>query len=326
MAFLTLVSGIGLLLFAIFNLRKTLTDSSVNIGGIIKKTTNGTIHSVIGGFGATVCTQSSSATSSILVGLTDSGIIPLVAVLPLVVGINLGSSITVLIVSLPISEVVAALSIPFFFISTMAKRRKIADAFSILLSLSMVFIAIRYIALSAQPFETKVVSFLSGDEKPFLLFIIGALAAAITQSSTMVIAVTISLIASGEIPSSSLLGVYYLVLGTNIGTCSTALFASAAGGKSGKLVATTHLWFNVVGAVIYLFLFQFKAFRNLNDIVLDSFKATSIKVATFNFSYNLITGVAILLGRYALNCAKARCRKSIRDQKQGTPQNTKYKT
>ena len=253
--------GLSLFLFGISNLTNGLKKINKDkLTKLIKETNNKYKGVIIGTF-LTALIQSSSFITVLLVSLVDSGIMSLNNTIGLIMGSNIGTCITSWIISLSsINEnYLAFLSIDnllgiFAILSLFFLIRKRHNKVAILLGIIILILGMNLMTKSMAPLANnpsfqKMLVYLSN---PVFGLIMGIILTGIFQSSSLVIGILEGLAISSNI---SFLAGYTIILGSNIGTCVTALIASSTTSKTSKVVSMFHLVFNIVGVLLFLIIF-----------------------------------------------------------------------
>ena len=259
-----LLGGLALLIYGMKILSTNLKKLS---GGKLEKVlvsaTNNVLKALLVGILITVATQSSSATTVIVVGLVNSEILKLKNAIPIIMGANIGTTITSQILRLTnidggswLSLFTPAVLAPIFLligilimgITTDKKKNNIGEMIigvGLLFTgmISMIDIASGF---SELPILTEILSKLSN---PILGVLAGALITAIVQSSAATIGIVQALSTTGIVTYATTIPV---ILGQNIGTCVTSIFASIGGTKNAKRASAVHLYFNLIGTIVFL--------------------------------------------------------------------------
>ena len=260
-----IIGSVGLFLFGMQILSEGLQKSA---SGKLKKTlemmTGNRLLSVLTGFLITVVIQSSSATTVMVVSFVNAGLMNLISAIGVILGANIGTTVTGWIVALLgfsvditiLSLFSIAIALPFLF----SKKTKSRECAEIFMGFGLLFIGLEFIQASMPDISShpEILSFLSQfeDGSVFSILIcvlIGTLLTIVVQSSSASMAITITMAYQGWI------GVWTasaLCLGQNIGTTVTAYIASLGASTNAKRAATAHTLFNVVGSVLVLFLMK----------------------------------------------------------------------
>ncbi len=212
-------------------------------------------------------------------------------------GANIGTTITAQIVALgnfDITMYAMVLSAIGAFMNMLSKNDKVKTIGLLLAGLGFVFIGLNLMKMGMSPIinDSSIQSFICGLKNPFLLLLIGIIITAIIQSSsavTSIIIVMVSVSSSAFVGNSAL----YLILGSNIGTCITALLSSIGANANAKRAAVIHLLFNVFGALIFFIILLI--FPNFNKVLFKNiFHNPSTEIAMFHTFFNIVATILFL--------------------------------
>lgn len=289
---IALLGGLGafLLGFKILseNIEK-IADNKLKL--LFQKTSKNRFMGV--GIGALVTgiLQSSSAVTVMVVGFVNAGLMDLFQATALIMGANIGTTITAQIVALEsfdfakIAVILTLIGISIFMISKKDKRKTAGLA---LAGLGLVFLALGFMSDSMKSFKnsTAFVNLLKNINDPFLLVLIGLGLTAILQSSSAVSTIVISMAGAGLVIGGGGNSVLFVILGTNVGTCVTALISSLGASTNAKRASIIHLLFNVVGTLIFfIILFFWKGF--MDNTLAKLFKYPTTQIAMFHTFFNV---------------------------------------
>lgn len=265
---------------------------------VFSKSADNRILGVGIGAGVTAVIQSSSATTVMVIGLVNAGIMNLHQATAIIMGANIGTTITAVIISLPIMEFVAASGL-IGIILMFSKKRKARDMGKIIIYLSMIFTGLLVMSGAMGKFAQmqSVRHFFQLTANPFLLVLIGLIVTAIVQSSSATTGILIALSFSGLIDIEKAM---FVILGINVGTCVTTLLASIGANVNAKRAALIHLMFNLAGMIIYFVLLSFSVIRNgvvnmLNAVAsILSAKGAAAQIAAFHVLFNVSVTLILL--------------------------------
>ncbi|MBP3854224.1 MAG: Na/Pi cotransporter family protein [Ruminiclostridium sp.] len=258
-AILQLAAGIGIFLTACSMMSANLESlSSSKLRSLFSKVSGSKLLGVGIGAVGTAAIQSSGATTVMVIGFVNAGIMSLTQAATIVYGANIGTTITGQIVALGMfggdfistTVIFSALAGVGAFIVTFAKSDTVKKTGGILAGFGMLFVGLEMMSASMDSFARldSVKSFLAGIDSIVLLIVIGAILTAIVQSSSVMTSVAITMVVSGLITLEQ--GIY-LTMGSNIGSCAVALMAGLTSGKNAKRTALIHLIFNISGVVVF---------------------------------------------------------------------------
>lgn len=277
---LQLLGGLGAFLVGM----EIMSDSMSRLAhGGLKKMLNKTANNRFAGVGigavSTVIIQSSSATTVMVVGLVNAGIMTLFQATAIIMGANIGTTITAWIASLgslDVSAFLLILSVIGVFMTMLSKKEKVKTIGNVLAGLGLIFVGLAFMSDAMDPelhpeIMQVIKDALSVVKNPALLLLIGIVATGIVQSSSAVTSIVVVLATSGVLIGGTGDGVYYVIIGSNIGTCVTALLSSIGASPNARRAAIIHLLFNCFGAVIFTaFLLCWMPFgTSFSETVLD---------------------------------------------------------
>lgn len=264
--FLALLGSLGFFLFGMKSMSEALQKvAGDKLRGILAAMTSSRVKGIFTGFMITALVQSSTATTVMLVSFVNAGLINLIQAIGIVMGANIGTTVTAWLISLLgfkfsisfISLPLIGLSFPFLF-SKNKKRKSIAE---LVIGFAMVFLGLDFLKESLPSIEQhpEILSFLSSYTEmglwSVLLFLsIGTLLTFIIQSSSATMALTLVMCNNGWISFDMAAA---MVLGENIGTTITANIAAMVANVSAKRTARAHLIFNLIGVIWVLLVFRF---------------------------------------------------------------------
>ena len=259
-AILTLLAGIGIFLIACSMMSSNLESvSSSKLRSMFAKVSGNKWLGVGIGAVATAAIQSSGATTVMVIGFVNTGIMSLVQAATIIFGANIGTTITGQIVALGMfgsnmistTVIFSAMAGIGAFIMTFAKKDIVKKVGGILAGFGMLFVGLSMMSNSMESFAEldSVKMFLAGIKNPLLLVLVGAVLTAIIQSSSVMTSVAITMLFVGLITLDQ--GIY-LTMGSNIGSCVVAIIAGMTSGTNAKRTALIHLLFNTGGVVVFL--------------------------------------------------------------------------
>ena len=277
---LQLLGGLGAFLAGM----EIMSDSMSRLAhGGLKRMLNRTANNRFAGVGigaaSTMIIQSSSATTVMVVGLVNAGILTLFQATAIIMGANIGTTITAWIASLgslDVSAFLLILSVIGVFMTMLSKKEKVKTIGNVFTGLGLIFVGLAFMSDAMDPdlhpeIMQVIKDALSVVQNPALLLLIGIVATGIVQSSSAVTSIVVVLATSGVLIGGTGDGVYYVIIGSNIGTCITALLSSIGASPNARRAAVIHLLFNCFGAIIFsFFLLGWKwAGSSFTGVVLD---------------------------------------------------------
>lgn len=271
---------------------------------ILKKLTASPLRAVLLGAGVTAVIQSSSATTVMVVGFVNSGIMTLHQAVGIIMGANIGTTVTSWILSLAgvessnffvrmlkpdsFSPILGVIGICLYLFS---KREKKKNFGGILLGFAVLMTGMEAMSGAVAPLK-EIPAFTN----LFLMFsnpvtgmIMGALLTAVIQSSSASVGILQALCATGAVPYASAIPI---IMGQNIGTCATALLSASRSGVNAKRAACIHLYFNLIGTVLFMLVFY--GLHGMRPFAFMTESADSAGIAAVHSIFN-ITATAVLL-------------------------------
>ncbi len=246
-------SGLGLFLYGMSlmgaGLQKAAGEKLKSIVGMLTKNK---YIAVVVGILVTGVIQSSSATTVMVVGFVNAGIMSLHQAIGVIMGANVGTTVTAQLVSFDL-EAIAPLAVAIGMVAYLVnKGPKMRDYAEILIGFGILFVGMVYMKDAVKPlrdiqeFKDLMISF---GTNPLLGILAGFLMTLLLQSSSASIGILVALAVEGTLPLTSALPILY---GDNIGTCTTALLSSIGASKNAQRAAVMHLTFNVIGTIIFM--------------------------------------------------------------------------
>lgn len=301
---LTMIGGLALFLYGMDMLGdalKKLSGGKLEI--ILEKLTSNKFMAILLGAGVTAIIQSSSATTVMVVGFVNSGIMKLTQSIGVILGANVGTTATAWILSLAeisgtgffmkllkptsFSPVLAIIGV---FMIMMAKKEKYKDIGSIMVGFAILMFGMDTMSTAVEPLaeSPQFADILLMFSNPVLGMLAGLILTAVIQSSSASIGILQALCVTGAVSYSTALPI---IMGQNVGTCVTALISSAGAGKNGKRAALIHLYYNIIKTVGFMIIFY-----SLHAVLNFAFMETSISalgVAVVHTAFNVVAVVLI---------------------------------
>ena len=302
---LELCGGLGAFLIGMNMMSDSMSRlAHGRLKSMLNKTANNRIAGVGIGAAVTMIIQSSSATTVMVVGLVNAGIMTLFQATAVIMGANIGTTITAWIASLgslDVSAFLLVLAVVGVFMTMFSKTEKVKVIGTVLAGLGLIFVGLGVMSDSMDPelhpeIMEVIRNALSVVKNPFLLLLIGVVATGIVQSSSAVTSIVVVLATSGVLIGGMGDGVYYVIIGSNIGTCVTAIISSIGANPNARRAAVIHLLFNCLGAILFaVFLLCWQPFgTSFSETVLDKiFPATAagpnyqFQIAFFHTLFNV---------------------------------------
>ena len=251
-----MAGGLGLFLFGM----ELMSDSIEKVAGarlrrILEIFTTNRFMGMIVGIIFTGIIQSSSACTVMVVSFVNSGLMNLYQAAGVILGANIGTTITSQLVSFNLSKIAPLILLVGVVVMMFTKKEKVRKVAEVVVGFGILFVGLSTMsqAMANMKNEPQVVNLLMSLKNPFLATLMGFALTAIIQSSSVTVSIVLLLANQDLLPLPITL---YIILGCNIGACATAMLASMTGKKDAKRAALIHLLFNIIGTVIiYIALF-----------------------------------------------------------------------
>lgn len=302
---LTLVGGLALFLYGMSVMGGGLEKlSGGKLEMILERLTSNPIKAVFLGAGVTAVIQSSSATTVMVVGFVNSGIMKLSQAIGIIMGANVGTTVTSWILSLTgiqgeslvvrllkpssFSPVLALIGIILYMAGKNDRKKDMGE---ILLGFAVLMFGMESMSGAVKPLADvpEFTNILTMFRNPILGMVVGALLTAIIQSSSASVGILQALSVTGAFTYGSVIPI---IMGQNIGTCVTAMLSSLGANKSAKRTAFVHLYFNLIGAVIFMV-----AYFGLNAVLHFGFTDDTVgaaQIALIHSIFNIFTTLLLL--------------------------------
>ena len=267
---------------------------------ILERLTANRFMGVLVGALITAAVQSSSATTVMVVGFVNAGMMTLNQAVWLIMGANVGTTITGLLIALDIGALAPIIAFAGVFLMVFVKEAKLQHIGQILAGLGILFLGMDAMSAAMAPLREFpiFIRLMSTLSNPLLGILFGALFTALIQSSSASVGILQTLAASGVIQFS---GAVFVLFGQNIGTCITAVLASLGASRGAKRATCIHLLFNVIGTVLFTIAVMVFPITGLIEVMVPGPKA---EIATMHVVFNLTTTLLLLpLGGYLAKLA-----------------------
>ena len=297
-----LLAGVGIFIVGMNFMSEALENSAgEGMKKLLGKISNNRFSGVGIGAGVTAIIQSSSATSVMVIGLVNAGVMTLMQATPIIMGANIGTTITGVLVALK-NDYFNMLMYLLAFAGVMmgfVKNEKVKIGGLLCSGLGLVFVGLNIMS-SEQAFGSPLVENMFQGifrviDFPLLLIVVGIIFTALIQSSSAATGIVITMVGTGILSLDLAL---FIVLGANIGTCVTALLASVGANANSKRVALIHFTFNVIGTLIFTAVVWIFKEPMINLLVSlfpgDDPMSLQMRVSVFHVIFNVTTTVILL--------------------------------
>lgn len=254
---ISLIGGLGLFLFGMSYMGDGLQKAAGNkMKSILAALTKNKFMGLLVGTLVTAVIQSSSATTVMTVGFVNAGLMNLDQAVGIIMGANIGTTVTAFLVALDITKIATLLVGIGVFVYLAAQKIKVKSFAEVIIGFGILFVGMDLMKNSMAPLQENpaFMGMLTKFTNPFLGLLVGFAMTAVLQSSSATTGLLIAVSASGGI---TLPMAYPIVFGQNIGTCVTALLSSIGANKTAKRAAVIHLLFNVIGSLLFIFILRY---------------------------------------------------------------------
>lgn len=292
-----LLAGTGVFLVGVHLLTVNIEQLATGkIKDLFSKTADKRLVNVGVGVASTALIQSSGVTTVLIVGFVNVGIMNLYQATAMIMGANIGTTITAQIASLsafPITTYIQLLVFIGIMMSMVCKKDGNKKAGMITAGLGLIFIGLSLMSDSMKDNRAVIQGVFETVTNPFLLFLIGILLTALVQSSSAITSVIIAMSVAGLTIGTGGNEVLFIILGTNIGSCVTALMSSASAGANAKRASLIHFMFNTFGSVIF-FVILICVPQFMEITFAKWFSSPATQIAMFHTFFNVVCTVVFL--------------------------------
>ena len=254
---LSMAGGLGLFLYGM----RIMSDSiekvaGARLRGILERLTTNRFTGILVGIFFTAVIQSSSACTVMVVSFVNSGLMTLTQAAGVIFGANIGTTVTALLVSFKLEKVAPVILLAGVLIIMFCKKQKISRWGEVIIGFGVLFMGLGTMsgAMAGMKDSPAVLHMFAALQSPILAVILGVVLTAVIQSSSVTVSIMVLLANQGMMSMD--IGMY-VILGCNIGACTSAVLASLSGKKDAKRAAAIHLIFNVIGTIIVYIIFLF---------------------------------------------------------------------
>lgn len=300
-AILGLLGGLALFLHGMQMMSSGLEAAAGDrMKSILERLTANRFLGVLVGAAITAVVQSSSATTVMVVGFVNAGMMTLNQAVWIIMGANIGTTVTGLLIALDVGALAPVFAFAGVALMVFVKKPQAQHIGQILAGLGILFIGMDTMSASMAPLRQSeaFVSLMSNFSNPVLGILFGALFTAVIQSSSASVGILQTLATGGVIQFSSAV---YVLFGQNIGTCITAVMASMGTSRNAKRATLIHLMFNVIGTILFTVLVMVFP---LTELIQSLISAPKAQIAMMHIVFNIGTTLLLLpLGNYLAGLA-----------------------
>ncbi|MBR5796506.1 MAG: Na/Pi cotransporter family protein [Erysipelotrichaceae bacterium] len=294
---LSLLGGLALFLYGMHMMSDGLEEAAGDrMKTILEKLTSNRFLGIIVGALITAVVQSSSATTVMVVGFVNSKLMTLSQAVWIIMGANIGTTITGQLVALNVSEMAPLMAILGVVMVTFIKNKKVNSFGEILAGLGILFIGMSTMSGAMGPLrnEPAFIDLMTTISNPFVAVLFGAGFTALIQSSSASVGILQTLAMGGLIPLSSSI---YIIFGQNIGTCITSVIASLGASRNAKRATVIHLSFNLIGTALFMLFIQFVPFVTWMEAFTTN---PAAQIANTHTIFNIATTLLLIPFGYKL--------------------------
>ncbi len=254
---MSLAGGLGLFLLGMTIMSEGIEKAAgAKLRGILEKFTTNRFSGLLVGIFFTGIVQSSSACTALVVSFVNSGLMNLYQAAGVIFGANIGTTITSQLVSFNLSAYAPLILLAGVIASMVAKNQTVQKFSDVVTGFGVLFLGISTMSsgMSSLKESQMVVDTLASLKNPLVAVLVGLIITTIVQSSSVTVSLTLLMAQQGLFTDVNIC--LFIILGCNIGACTTALLASLAGKKDAKRAAMIHLLFNVIGTVLIFIVFM----------------------------------------------------------------------
>lgn len=247
---ISLAGGLGLFLFGMELMSKSIEKvAGAKLRHILEIFTTNRFAGLFVGIIFTGIVQSSSACTTMVVSFVNAGLMNLSQAAGVIMGANIGTTVTSQLVSVNLSEIAPIILLVGVVISMFSGKQSVKQVMEVIIGFGVLFVGLQTMSSAMEGFrdEPKVVELLASLTNPFLATLTGFILTAIIQSSSVTVSIVL-LMANQELLELPI--TLFIIMGCNIGSCVTALLASLSGKKDAKRAAMIHFLFNVIGTIL----------------------------------------------------------------------------
>ncbi len=290
MFIVVLLAGTGVFLVGVDLLTKNIEQLATNkIKLLFNKTADKPLLNVGIGALSTALVQSSGVTTVLVVGFVNVGVMSLFQATAMIMGANIGTTITAQIAALsafPITEYIQILACIGILMTIICKNEKLKNIGFIVAGFGLIFVGLKLMSGSMSEYKDAIQVIFENVTNPFLLLVIGILLTALVQSSSATTSVIISMSVAGLTIGTGGNEILFIILGTNIGSCVTALMSSLGANTNAKRASLIHLMFNSAGTILYSAILLI--FPGFMDVTFKAwFPEAATQIAMFHTFFNV---------------------------------------
>lgn len=289
--FIELLGGLALFLYGMEMMSSGLElVAGDRLRVVIEKMTSNFFKAILVGAFVTAIIQSSSATTVMVVGFVNAGLMTIYQAVGIIMGANIGTTVTGQLVALNVSQIAPIIAFVGFLQNTFSSKKKIKYVGQAVMGLGFLFMGMEFMSEAMEPLREYpgFVTLMTKFENPILGVLAGTAITAIIQSSSASLGILQAVANQGVIPLRSSM---YIVFGFNIGTCITSVLSSIGSSKNAKRTALVHVLFNIIGTIVFVLI----AFFIPIDEIVKSFSrdVPAAQIANLHTLFNISTSILL---------------------------------
>lgn len=285
--FVVFLGGVGLFLYGIKIMGQGLEMAAGSkLKSMLDKVTSNKFMAVLIGVVVTALIQSSSATTVMVVGFVNAGLMNLVQATGVIMGANIGTTVTSVLIALDLSEIAPIFVFGGAALLVFAKKKFLTHIGEIIAGFGLLFIGMDTMSTAMEPLRDSpffIDLMVGAKENPMIGILVGLVFTAVIQSSSASIGILQALALKGLVPIEFAV---FVLFGQNIGTCVTALLSAAGSKTNSKRAAVIHFLFNVLGTVIFVLISLFTPYVELLKMISDD---TVVQISAAHIIFNVVS-------------------------------------
>jgi len=285
--FVVFLGGVGLFLYGIKIMGQGLEMAAGSkLKSMLDKVTSNKFMAVLIGVIVTALIQSSSATTVMVVGFVNAGLMNLVQATGVIMGANIGTTVTSVLIALDLSEIAPIFVFGGAALLVFAKKKFLTHIGEIIAGFGLLFIGMDTMSTAMEPLRDSpffIDLMVGAKENPMIGILVGLVFTAVIQSSSASIGILQALALKGLVPIEFAV---FVLFGQNIGTCVTALLSAAGSKTNSKRAAVIHFLFNVLGTVIFVLISLFTPYVELLKMISDD---TVVQISAAHIIFNVVS-------------------------------------
>lgn len=283
--YIALAGGIGMFLYGIKIMGEGLELAAGNkLKKLLEKITSNRIIAVLVGLAVTALIQSSAATTVMVVGFVNAGLMNLLQAVGIIMGANIGTTMTSVLIALDLSSIAPVFLFIGVVMMTFSKKKMVKHIGQIIAGFGLLFLGIKTMSGAMEPLRDNQTfrNLIATGSNPLVGVLIGFVVTAVMQSSSASIGVLQAMAVQGLVPIGF---ASYVLYGQNIGSCVTTMLSAAGTKTNSKRAAVIHLLFNCIGTAIFILITMFTPFTKWIEMLTDN---TVVQISLVHIIFNVV--------------------------------------